>query len=408
MAYEPPQAILEKYADLLVNFALGAGEGIAPGDVVYVKAPEVAKPLYTAIIRAITEAGGHYISDYLPDEGLEHYPKRDFLLSANEEQISFFPETYYETLVESVDHYLPIIGDVDKQAMSPVDPKTLMRRNETTNKLRRMLMQKINAGQLTRTVGLYGTTALADEVGLSEEAYWQEIITGCYLDTDDPKQEWKQIIAKNTKTRDWLNDFAIDTLHIKSENTDLTVAVGEKRDWVIATGDNIPSYEIFTSPDWRGTSGVFYANQPLYRYGNIITDITLEFEDGLVTTASASQNEDVLKEMIATEGANKVGEFSLTDKRLSRIGHFMAETLYDENMGATDGNTHIALGMAYKEAYSGDKTGLDEDDWEELGFNDSVVHTDIISTEPRTVTATLKDGSERVIYKDGQFQIENF
>jgi aminopeptidase len=60
----------------------------------------------------------------------------------------------------------------------------------------------------------------------------------------------------------------------------------------------------------------------------------------------------MLLEMISAENANKIGEFSLTDKRLSRITRFMADTLYDENVGGEYGNTHIAVGNAYKDSYT--------------------------------------------------------
>lgn len=67
--------------------------------------------------------------------------------------------------------------------------------------------------------------------------------------------------------------------------------------------------------------------------------------------ATASENEKALLDMLAVEDANKVGEFSMTDRKLSRITKFMAETLFDENMGGEFGNTHIAVGMAYKDAF---------------------------------------------------------
>jgi len=109
--------------------------------------------------------------------------------------------------------------------------------------------------------------------------------------------------------------------------------------------------------------------------------------------------------MIAQKDADKAGEFSLTDRRLSRITKFMGETLYDENVGGPFGNTHIALGMAYKDAYTGDVANTTLAEWERLGYNDSVIHTDMMSTTDRTVTATLADGSEKVIYKGGEFVI---
>jgi aminopeptidase len=169
------------------------------------------------------------------------------------------------------------------------------------------------------------------------------------------------------------------------------------------SGRNIPSFEIFTSPDWRGTNGWIRFSEPLYRYGNLITGVELWFKDGKVIKSKAKQNEKVLKQMIATENADKIGEYSLTDKRFSRITKFMAETLFDENVGGKYGNTHLALGNAYHDCFDGDPGQMNEEDWEELGFNSSSVHTDIVSTTPRTVTAYMKDGSTQIIYKDGLF-----
>ena len=96
--------------------------------------------------------------------------------------------------------------------------------------------------------------------------------------------------------------------------------------------------------------------------------------------------------MVATENADKVGEFSLTDRRFSRITKFMAETLFDENVGGPFGNTHIALGKSYHDCYAGDPAELTAAEWERLGFNESSVHTDIVSTTDRRVTATLRGG----------------
>jgi aminopeptidase len=109
--------------------------------------------------------------------------------------------------------------------------------------------------------------------------------------------------------------------------------------------------------------------------------------------------------MIATPGANKIGEYSLTDSRHSRITKFMAETLYDENMGGPQGNTHLALGMSYRDTCHGNIAEMSEDEFKDLGFNDSSVHTDIISTTRRQVVAHLHNGKEVLIYKDGQFRL---
>ena len=83
----------------------------------------------------------------------------------------------------------------------------------------------------------------------------------------------------------------------------------------------------------------------------------------------------------------------------------MAETLFDENVGGPHGNTHLALGKSYQDCCIEDPGEMSLKDWEDLGYNDSSVHTDIISTVPRTVTAHLKDGKEKVIYKNGMFRL---
>ena len=70
------------------------------------------------------------------------------------------------------------------------------------------------------------------------------------------------------------------------------------------------------------------------------------------------------------------------------------------------GNTHIALGRAYQDAYAGDPATVDGKEWKRLGFNDSSVHTDIVSTSDRIVTAQLRGGGERLIYRDGEFQLD--
>jgi aminopeptidase len=204
-----------------------------------------------------------------------------------------------------------------------------------------------------------------------------------------------------------LDALQIEQIHIKGEDVDLHILLGAHRKWLSGGGKNIPSFEIFTSPDWRGTHGSIRFNQPLYYSGKRIAGVSLQFENGVVIASSATENEEALKEMIAQENADKVGEFSLTDKRHSRITRFMATTLFDENRGGTFGNTHIALGNSYKDTYIGDMATVTDEEWASMGYNSCPkVHTDIVSTSNRTVTATLTDGSKRVIYQDGQFVLD--
>jgi aminopeptidase len=404
--YTPPQEVLERYARVLVDFALGGGNGIRQGDVVRIAAPECARPLYVELNRAVWRSGGHVLSAYQPDDDAGANLQRDFFELASDAQLEHFPSSYMRGLVDEMDHQVSVIATTDPRALDSVDPARIMRRGEAMRQLLDWRGDKENEGRFTWTLGLYGTEAMAAEADLDLEQYWEQIIHACFLDSEDPLSRWREIGERLDSTRERLDALQIERVHVTGEDVDLRVRVGEARRWLGGRGRNIPSFEIFTSPDWRGTEGWIHCDQPLYRYGNLVRGIRLEFSDGRVTRASAEENERVLKEMIATEGADRIGEFSLTDRRFSRITRFMAQTLYDENVGGEFGNTHIALGRSYQDAYDGDPGSLDPADWERLGFNNSSVHTDVVSTTQRTVTATLADGSERVIYRDGEFVLD--
>lgn len=398
--YQPPQKILEKYANVLVNFALNSGQGLNQGEVVQCLVPDVAKPLALELQNTILKAGGHPIMRLSPT-----LFDRDYYQLASDDQLTFFPEKFLGSKVDLLDHSIGIIADVDPEELKGIDSSKIMKANAAKYPYREWLFEKEHQGNFTWTAAAWGTPAKAAIVGLSQQQYWQQIIKACYLDKDDPVAEWRSLLKKQNQIKDKLNDLPIESLHIKGEDMDLTISLGPDRIWKTGGGNNIPSYEHFTSPDWRGTEGWIRFNQPLYRYGNIIKGIELSFKNGKVASATASQGEQVLKNMIASKNANKVGEFSLTDKRFSRLTHPMAETLFDENIGGPFGNTHIALGMAYKDCYHGDQTKVSKKEWEGLGFNNSPVHTDMISTTDRTVTAKLADDSKKVIYKDGSFTL---
>ncbi len=245
--------------------------------------------------------------------------------------------------------------------------------------------------------------AKAKLVGLSLKAYWEQIIKACFLDSPNPVGEWRRISALQNKILAKLNQLNIEYLTVKGPDVELKVSLGADRIWQGGSGRNIPSFECFTSPDWRGVEGWMRYNQPVYRYGNVIQETRFEFKRGRLVKARAKRGNSLLQEMLKSPNADKTGEFSLTDKRMSRITHPMAEILYDENIGGPFGNSHLAIGMAYQSCLRGDQTKLSKKDWADRGFNDSAEHTDFISTTDRTVTAKLINGSEMVIYRDGMF-----
>lgn len=398
--YLPSQKILDKYADVLVKYALNGGKGVKPGDVVFLQVPESAKPLLKSLQRSVLKSGAHPIIQYLPDE-----MSKEFFELASVDQLKFFPSTYLKGRVRQADHFLMILAETDYHELEGIDPRLIMERNMVFKPYKDWRDNKENKGKLSWTIGLFPTPAMAKEANLTLRQAWNQVVKACFLNYTNPVEKWTRVSKKSDQIRKKINNLEIAKVNIKSKDTDLSITIGEQRQWLGGRGCNIPSFEIFTSPDWRGINGHIFFDQPLYRSGNLIKNISLTFKNGVVVEAKAEYGQKFLRELIKIENSDKIGEFSLTDKRFSKIDKFMAETLYDENFGGEFGNTHIALGSAYKEAYNDKQNKLSAKDWQELGFNDSAVHTDIIATSNRIVTATLKSGKKIILYQDGQFQI---
>lgn len=398
--YQPSAEILNQYAKVLVNYALNSGAGVKPKEVVNIVVPDVAKPLAKELHKEVLRAGAHPILQLLPTQF-----DKDFYDFADNDQLTFFPKKYLQAKANLIDHQIVIIAEVDPFELKDVDPNRILQARNSKKAYRDWLTKKENEGKFTWTIAMWATLAKAKEVGLSLEEYWQQIILACYLDVADPIAQWQTISQEQHKIRQTLNDLKIDKLHVVGEGTDIWLKIGADRVWNGGGGRNIPSFEIFTSPDWRGTEGHIHFNEPLYRYGNLIEDIDLVFKAGVVVKAQAKKGDQFLQAMLKTPNANKLGEFSLTDGRMSRITHPMAETLFDENMGGKFGNMHLAIGMSYHDCYRGDASQVSKKTWAKLGFNDSAEHTDIVQTTDRTVTAILADGSEKIIYQKGQFQV---
>ena len=403
MSYAPSKEVLEKYADVLVNFALNQGKGIRKGEIVFLQVPECAKPILKSLIKAVLKVGGNCIVDYSP-EGLA----KEFYDNADEKQLNFFPDKFLKGKVKQADHFLSIISTINPRELQKINPKKIMARQKAFKPYMEWRNEKENKGKFSWTLGLYGTEQMAKEAGLSLEEYWNQIIKACYLREKNPVEKWKSVSKEINGIISKLNKIPIEKMHIKtldSDNIDLIVGIGKNRRWLGGRGNNIPSFEIFISPDCRITTGRIKFNQPLYRYGSLVKGISLEFKKGKVVKANAKSGENILKEMIKVENADKIGEFSLTDIKFSKINRFMAETLFDENIGGSYGNSHIALGNAYKDSYTGNPAKVSKAKWKEMGYNESAIHTDIISTENKEITAFLEDGSRKVIYRNGHFLV---
>jgi len=289
--------------------------------------------------------------------------------------------------------------------LSDIDPQKIGKAMVARKYQRDILVKREEKGTFGWTLCTFPTKELAKHASLSIKAYAGQISTACFLNKTAPVSHWQKIYKTAQTIKKWLNSMPITSYRIESEKIDLEISAGAKRKWIGISGHNIPSFELFFSPDWRGTRGIYFANQPSFRSGNYVKGVRLEFNKGVVVDARAQAGEGFLKTQLSMDkGANKVGEFSLTDKRFSKINTFMANTLFDENYGGKYGNCHVALGSSYSDTYNGDPKGLTKARKKIFGFNDSALHWDLVNTEKKRVTARLVSGEKLAIYENGRFQ----
>jgi aminopeptidase len=393
---------LERYADILLWGVGKARTGrYAPGDVFVVRFDLDALGLAEVVHRRLLELGFH------PAMRLNATPRmeRDFFELGRESQLGYI-HAGERTLYKGLNGSIALLAPSSLTHLSGIDPKRISTAIVARKALRKLMEAREQQGLLGWSLCLVPTEGLAEHAGASLEEYKQQVVKACYLDAADPVSEWERIWVETGRIKERLNRLDIRSFRVRSESMDLRITPGESRRWLGISGHNIPSFELFTSPDWRGTEGVFTADQPSYRSGNLVRGVRLVFEQGRVVEATAEEGQEFVRGQLAMdEGAAKVGEFSLTDRRFSRIDRFMAHTLYDENFGGEFGNCHIAVGAAYAEAYSGPQHELTARRKKRLGFNDSALHWDLVNTEPKTVTAELASGGTQLVYEDGVFRI---
>ena len=306
-----------------------------------------------------------------------------------------------EELARSIGGTISLFAPASLNHMSSVSAERLniARRNRAA--LSKITRERENQGLYTWTLCMYPTQALADAAGMSITEYATQIRKACFLDQPDPVDRWTRTMKEARRIAARLTALGNCALHVESENTDLRFNVGECRKWVGISGRNIPSFEIYVSPDWRTVEGTYRATLPSSQGGNIVRDAFLTFKKGRLASFDASEGQDFARVQTAVDkGAGHIGEFALVDRRFSRIDRFMGCTLYDENHGGPCGSMHIALGQSYSNTFAGDPQELDA---ETYGFSSSSLHWDLISTEDRRVTAFLPNGKRRVIYENGEF-----
>ncbi len=394
---------LEKYADVLMwGLKTARKRAFRKGDVILLQYDPAAIGLAEAVYRKILEKGMYPIQRVALTNTMEH----TFYEMAQASQLAYLPPGDRE-LYQAINGRIFLRAPESLTYLKDIDPSRIGKVLVSRKPFREIMDKREEKGVYSWTLCTYPTAGLARQAKMPLATYAGQIRKACFLDLKDPVKKWETIHAKVTGIKKWLTGLKVKYFRIVSANTDLIVTPGDKRKWAGVSGHNIPSFEVFLSPDFRGTEGVYYANLPSFRSGNYVEGVRLVFRKGKVVEADAKKGGEFLRKQVAMDkGAARVGEFSLTDKRFSLIDRFMADTLFDENFGGKDGNCHLALGSSYTDTFNGNPARLTKDMKNGLGFNDSALHWDLVSTEPKTVIARLANDKEITVYEKGSFCID--
>lgn len=237
--------------------------------------------------------------------------------------------------------------------------------------------------------------------------FWNVLGKMCMLDKENPIEEWDKLLQSQDEVMKKLNELHIKKLHYKNKlGTDLTIELSNKALWQSASSGkwivNMPSYEVFTTPDYTKTEGIVYSSKCLIYNGKSISDFNITFEKGKVVDFDAKEGKDILEEIINSDKMSSyLGEVALVnyDSPISNTNKVFKSTLFDENASC-----HLALGSGFLECIK-DAENLSKEELKELGVNDSKNHVDfMIGTEDLEIVAETDNGKVTIM-KDGNIII---
>jgi len=239
------------------------------------------------------------------------------------------------------------------------------------------------------------------------ERLWDAVATAMRLDEPDPVASWRERSAELTARGRALDALDLTEVHYRSAGTDLTVGLVPNSRWTGGGGDdpdgfaympNIPTEEVFTSPDRRLADGTISLTKPVIVNGQVVEGLTVTFSAGRITDVAAASGAGAVRAELETdEGARSLGEVSLVDRdsRIAKAGILFHNTLFDENAAC-----HVAWGQSFPIAVAGGVEMSDEQRYE-IGLNRSAVHTDVvIGGTGMTVTGTGPKGAVEIIRDD--------
>ena len=399
-----------KYAHLLLT----KGLCINPNQPLLINAPIEAIEFVRILTKVACELNIRDIYYDWTDEKLKHIELTHF----NEEEIKqsrFWDKSIYDEYAKKDAAILFLITSGDN-LMKDIDSNKLKVASSHSLHTRKLYREMQSNNQIDWCIASVATKEWGELLFPNEEnsyeKLWETIFDICLINTDNPEEEWTKKMEENHLMCEKLNNLNIKELHYVSSNgTDLTVELPENAIWCGGSSKvkgrepivNMPTEEVFTTPNKFTTNGVIYSSLPLVHSGITIKDIKLEFTNGKITNFDASEGKEELKNIIELdEESSMLGELALVDinSKIAKTNILFYETLYDENASC-----HIAVGRGFKECIK-DAENMTEEELEKLGYNNSKNHVDImVGTNDLNITATTYDNKEILIFKDGSFNI---
>jgi aminopeptidase len=396
-------ATLDRLADLLVGF----GANVRPGQVVALDT-EIGKEELT---RRVAASAYRHGARFVDVQYFDPWVKRTRIEHANPDTLDWYPPWYGRRVLELGDERCARIrleGSVAPGLLSDLDPELVGR--DPLPRLRESL--KVVGDRTTNwTIGPAPTAGWARRIrpdGPEDEALsglWSDVVHVLRLDEPDPIAAWRARQEELVDVAARLTELRFDSLHFRGPGTDLRVGLLPSSRWLAARFEtvdgivhapNLPSEEVFTTPDPERVEGHVRATRPLVLAGPLVEGLEVRFEAGRATSIEAAVGARALRTMVAKDaGASRLGEVALVDRsgRIGPLGRVFYDTLLDENAAS-----HIALGAAYAFAV--------EDEADRGRANRSQIHVDFMIGAPEVeVDGVAEDGSEAPVLRDGEWRI---
>lgn len=393
---------VQRLAELIVRF----GANVQPGQVVAVGAEPGKEPLARAVAAAAYAAGAKFVDVAYFDL----HVKRARIEHAPEDTLDYVPPWYGERLQQISDLHgarIGLTGPVAPGLLDDLDPERVSRDQLPFLK---ETIEVVNARTTNWCAAPCPTPAWAQLTfpDLSPDAaldrLWEEILHVCRLDEPDPVAAWRERAETLVGVASRLTERRFDAVRFVGPGTDLTVGLLPSSSWIAARFEtvdglvhmpNLPSEEIFTTPDPARVDGHVTSTKPLVVGGTIIRGLRVTFEGGVATRIDADEGADVMRGITRRdEGASRLGEVALVDGegRIGPLGTVFYDTLLDENAAS-----HIALGSAYAMCVG------DED---ADAINASAIHIDFMIGSPEVdVLGVTASGDEVPVLTGGAWRL---